>query len=43
MAECIGEGIIAAIHKQVGDRIEADDELASIDTNKIGQHLLAKT
>ncbi|RGP62703.1 dihydrolipoamide succinyltransferase [Fusarium sporotrichioides] len=35
MAESISEGILAAFHKQVGDRIGADEELASIETDKI--------
>ncbi|KAL6884480.1 putative dihydrolipoamide succinyltransferase [Trichoderma evansii] len=35
MAESISEGTLATIHKQVGDRIEADEELASIETDKI--------
>ncbi|KAL7759174.1 hypothetical protein ACKLNR_011601 [Fusarium oxysporum f. sp. zingiberi] len=35
MAESISEGTLATIHKKVGDRIEADEEIASIETDKI--------
>ncbi|KZL80781.1 dihydrolipoyllysine-residue e2 component [Colletotrichum incanum] len=35
MAESINEGTIASIGKQVGDRVEADEEVASIETDKI--------
>ncbi|EXF84026.1 dihydrolipoyllysine-residue succinyltransferase [Colletotrichum fioriniae PJ7] len=35
MAESITEGTIASIGKQVGDRVEADEEVASIETDKI--------
>ncbi|KAL6922663.1 hypothetical protein FSST1_006689 [Fusarium sambucinum] len=35
MAESISEGTLATIHKQVGDQIGADEELASIETDKI--------
>ncbi|KAL1960131.1 hypothetical protein VTO42DRAFT_303 [Malbranchea cinnamomea] len=35
MAESISEGTLTTIHKQVGDRVEADEELASIETDKI--------
>lgn len=35
MAESISEGTLSTFLKQVGDRIDADDELASIETDKI--------
>ncbi|KAK2043688.1 2-oxoacid dehydrogenase acyltransferase [Colletotrichum somersetense] len=35
MAESITEGTVAALGKQVGDRVEADEEVASIETDKI--------
>lgn len=35
MAESISEGTLATLYKQVGDRIEADEEIASIETDKI--------
>ncbi|KAL6884743.1 hypothetical protein GGI43DRAFT_426694 [Trichoderma evansii] len=35
MAESISEGILATFHKRVGDCIDADEELASIETDKI--------
>ncbi|CCF32455.1 dihydrolipoyllysine-residue succinyltransferase [Colletotrichum higginsianum] len=35
MAESITEGTVASIGKQVGDRVEADEEVASIETDKI--------
>ncbi|GKT83826.1 dihydrolipoyllysine-residue e2 component [Colletotrichum tofieldiae] len=35
MAESINEGTIASIAKQVGDRVEADEEVTSIETDKI--------
>ncbi|KAK2669640.1 hypothetical protein RAB80_015166 [Fusarium oxysporum f. sp. vasinfectum] len=35
MAESISEGTLATIHKKVGDRIEADEEIACIETDKI--------
>ena len=35
MAESISEGTMATIHKQIGDHIEPDEELASIETDKI--------
>ncbi|KAJ0137787.1 hypothetical protein HZ326_19253 [Fusarium oxysporum f. sp. albedinis] len=35
MAESISEGTLATIHKKVGDRIGADEEIASIETDKI--------
>ncbi|EWZ31537.1 hypothetical protein FOZG_14671 [Fusarium oxysporum Fo47] len=35
MAESISEGTLATIHKKVGDRIRADEEIASIETDKI--------
>lgn len=35
MAESINEGTLSTFLKQVGDRVEADDELASIETDKI--------
>lgn len=35
MADSISEGTLTTIHKKVGDRIEADEEIASIETDKI--------
>lgn len=35
MAESISEGTLATIHKQIGEHIEADEEIASIETDKI--------
>ncbi|KAF6815215.1 dihydrolipoamide succinyltransferase [Colletotrichum sojae] len=35
MAESITEGTVGSIAKQVGDRVEADEEIASIETDKI--------
>ncbi|KAK1968281.1 2-oxoacid dehydrogenase acyltransferase [Colletotrichum sublineola] len=35
MAESINEGTVASLGKQVGDRVEADEEVASIETDKI--------
>lgn len=35
MAESISEGTLTALHKQVGEDIEADEELASIETDKV--------
>ncbi|KNB13478.1 hypothetical protein FOXG_12971 [Fusarium oxysporum f. sp. lycopersici 4287] len=35
MAESISEGTLATIHKKVGDRIGADEEIASIETDKV--------
>lgn len=35
MAESISEGTLTTIHKKIGDRIEADEEIASIETDKI--------
>ncbi|KAF7562537.1 hypothetical protein G7046_g1584 [Stylonectria norvegica] len=35
MAESITEGTLTSLQKQVGDRVEADEELASIETDKI--------
>ena len=35
MAESITESTLAHFHKQIGDRIEVDEELASIETDKI--------
>ncbi|KAK1975462.1 2-oxoacid dehydrogenase acyltransferase [Colletotrichum cereale] len=35
MAESITEGTVASLGKQVGDRVEADEEVASIETDKI--------
>jgi 2-oxoglutarate dehydrogenase E2 component (dihydrolipoamide succinyltransferase) len=35
MAESINEGTLSTFLKQVGERIEADDEVASIETDKI--------
>lgn len=35
MAESINKGTLSTFLKQVGDRVEADDELASIETDKI--------
>lgn len=35
MAESISEGTLATLHKQVGEEIEVDEELASIETDKI--------
>lgn len=35
MAESISEGTIANIHKQIGDRVEEDEEFANIETDKI--------
>ncbi|GKZ29548.1 hypothetical protein AbraIFM66950_005385 [Aspergillus brasiliensis] len=35
MAESISEGVLATFHKQVGDYVEQDEEIASIETDKI--------
>lgn len=35
MAESISEGVLASYTKQVGDYVELDEELASIETDKI--------
>lgn len=35
MAESISEGTISQIHKSVGDHVEADEEVATIETDKI--------
>ncbi|KAL2203563.1 dihydrolipoamide succinyltransferase [Sarocladium strictum] len=35
MAESISEGTLATFHKKVGDYVEADEEIASIETDKI--------
>ncbi|KAJ0162797.1 Succinyltransferase component of 2-oxoglutarate dehydrogenase complex, partial [Colletotrichum tanaceti] len=35
MAESITEGTVASIGKQVGDRVEADEEVFSIETDKV--------
>lgn len=35
MAESISEGTLATFNKKVGDRVEADEEIASIETDKI--------
>lgn len=35
MAESISEGTLATLHKEVGEEIEADEELASIETDKV--------
>lgn len=35
MAESISEGTLATIHKQAGEKVEIDEELASIETDKI--------
>ncbi|OLN88082.1 Dihydrolipoyllysine-residue succinyltransferase component of 2-oxoglutarate dehydrogenase complex, mitochondrial [Colletotrichum chlorophyti] len=35
MAESITEGSVGSLNKQVGDRVEADEEIASIETDKI--------
>ncbi|RAH52040.1 dihydrolipoamide acetyltransferase component of pyruvate dehydrogenase [Aspergillus piperis CBS 112811] len=35
MAESISEGVLSTFHKQVGDYVEQDEEIASIETDKI--------
>ncbi|RAK98476.1 dihydrolipoamide succinyltransferase [Aspergillus ibericus CBS 121593] len=35
MAESISEGVLTTFHKQVGDYVKQDEELASIETDKI--------
>ncbi|KAB2574448.1 putative dihydrolipoyllysine-residue succinyltransferase component [Lasiodiplodia theobromae] len=35
MAESISEGTLASLLKKIGDRVEVDDEIASIETDKI--------
>ncbi|OOG00319.1 hypothetical protein ASPCADRAFT_511351 [Aspergillus carbonarius ITEM 5010] len=35
MGESISEGILATFHKQIGDFVEQDEEIASIETDKI--------
>lgn len=35
MAESISEGVLTTFHKQVGDYVEQDEEIASIETDKI--------
>lgn len=35
MAESIFEGVLASYTKQVGDHVEIDEELASLETDKI--------
>lgn len=36
MAESISEGTLRAWSKQVGDTVEADEEIATIETDKVG-------
>ncbi|EHA18643.1 hypothetical protein CBS63078_5822 [Aspergillus niger] len=41
MAESISEGVLATFHKQVGDFVELDEEIASIETDKIDVPIIA--
>ena len=35
MAESISEGTLSSFTKQVGDQVEQDEEIASIETDKV--------
>lgn len=35
MAESINEGTLASLNKQVGEEVEADDDIANIETDKV--------
>lgn len=37
MAESISEGTLKTWMKKVGDHVEADEEIASIETDKVGE------
>lgn len=37
MAESISEGTLKQWNKQVGDFVEQDEEIATIETDKVGQ------
>ena len=39
MAESISEGTLKSWSKQVGDTVEADEEIATIETDKVFQRL----
>jgi 2-oxoglutarate dehydrogenase E2 component (dihydrolipoamide succinyltransferase) len=41
MAESISEGTLRSWSKQVGDSVEADEEVATIETDKVSGTLLA--
>ena len=43
MAESISEGTLSSFSKQVGDRVEQDEEIASIETDKIDVSVNAPT
>lgn len=38
MAESISEGTLKTWNKKVGDYVEADEEIASIETDKVRRH-----
>jgi len=38
MAESITEGTLKQWSKQVGDYVEQDEEIATIETDKVGHH-----
>ena len=39
MAESISEGTLSSFTKQVGDHLEQDEEIASIETDKVTKRL----
>lgn len=41
MAESISEGTLRSWSKQVGDSVEADEEVATIETDKVSGNLFA--
>jgi 2-oxoglutarate dehydrogenase E2 component (dihydrolipoamide succinyltransferase) len=41
MAESISEGTLRSWSKQVGDSVEADEEVATIETDKVSGSLFA--
>lgn len=38
MAESISEGTLSSFSKQPGDHVEQDEEIASIETDKVGDN-----
>lgn len=41
MAESISEGTLKTWNKKVGDHVEADEEIASIETDKVTHHFMS--
>ena len=39
MAESITEGTLKSFSKQVGDYVEQDEEIATIETDKVGERI----